>query len=480
MNNKKAIFSTLILSLLLLTACGGGGGTPSDDGGDDGGSGDGDDGSGGGDGGSANSNWSTPALLETNDAGGVKEIKVSTDPNGNAIAVWVQKNGTGQFNVMASVYNASSGWGAAEALSANEQFLVSLQDPTVAMDDSGDAIAAWDGPGGSIVVNRYISGTGWSGAEIITDISGSRNPVLAVNGSGDALACWQRDDSFVTRLYTKGSGWGAEQIITIDGVNVVSGNAQAALDDSGNAIITWIEENAAERPTLWSNRYAIGSGWGGPQRLDTNNDNQVFGFATDLAGNKNGEAVAVWTEAVEAFKNQIWASRFSGGAWSAPERIYFSGNDDTATGPNVAIDGSGNAMAAWRVISNNGDSVESSRFTVGSGWGAATSITSAADDSGQEQLSLAINESGQAIAVWHQSDRISLSSWSEYLQANRYTPGTGWAGASAVSAARTSGGLDYIDRTDVAIDPSGNAISIWSQEAGADDTTSLYASRSTP
>ena len=42
----------------------------------------------------ANAGWDVAELLETDDAGDARGPRVALDPNGNAVAVWTQSDGT--------------------------------------------------------------------------------------------------------------------------------------------------------------------------------------------------------------------------------------------------------------------------------------------------------------------------------------------------------------------------------------------------
>ena len=68
--------------------------------------------------------------------------RIAVDPSGNALAVW-QRNATNgtQTNIGVNRYTAGAGWGTAQALT-NDPAGVAWR-PHIAMDASGNAIAVW-------------------------------------------------------------------------------------------------------------------------------------------------------------------------------------------------------------------------------------------------------------------------------------------------------------------------------------------------
>jgi len=91
--------------------------------------------------------WAAPELLDTSDAGRAQYVRVAGDPNGNAIAVWSQRD-----------------------------------DPTIRDD-------LW--------YNRYVNGVGWMGAQLLeTDDTGRASSVnVRVDRQGRAVATWIQQEA---------------------------------------------------------------------------------------------------------------------------------------------------------------------------------------------------------------------------------------------------------------------------------------------
>jgi uncharacterized membrane-anchored protein len=287
----------------------------------------------------------------------------------------------------------------------------------VAIDSNGNAIAVWDQINGgwfSILANRYISGTGWGTATLIeTDnVNNAFNPRLAMDSNGNAIAVWSQSDgtryNIWSNRYVVGTGWGTRTLIETDTGSASS--PQVAIDSSDNAIAVWYQSDGT-RNNIWSNRYVVGTGWGTATLIET--DNTGSANSPQVAIDSSGNAIAVWYQS-DGTRCNIWSNRYVvGTGWGTPTLI------ETATGEadvsvQVAIDLSGNAIAVWEQFDGTRYNIWSNRYVVGTGWGTAQLIeTDNISDAYQPWV--AINSSGNAIVVWCQSDGTRYNIW-----ANRF------------------------------------------------------------
>jgi len=144
----------------------------------------------------AGTGWDNAVLIETDDAGDADRPQVVSDPSGNAIAVWRQSDGT-RYNIWSNRYRAGTGWDNAVLIEADDPG--DADRPQVVSDPSGNAIAVWqqsDGTNVTIRSNRYVQGAGW-GSAIRIDSEGSgiaERPSLAMDPSGNAVAAWIWND----------------------------------------------------------------------------------------------------------------------------------------------------------------------------------------------------------------------------------------------------------------------------------------------
>ena len=130
--------------------------------------------------------WQGAALIETDNAGSASGPQIAIDANGNALAVWRQYDGT-RYNIWVNRYTAGSGWGVAALIETDNAG--DALDPQIAIDANGNALAVWvqhDGTRENIWANRYTAGSGWGMAALIeTDNTGdATEPQIAIDANG--------------------------------------------------------------------------------------------------------------------------------------------------------------------------------------------------------------------------------------------------------------------------------------------------------
>jgi hypothetical protein len=360
--------------------------------------------------------WGSAEVIE-NDSGNAYDPQIAVDSSGNALAAWYQSDDT-RFNIWSNRYIVGSGWGTAELIETNNAG--DAQSPQVAVDTAGNAITVWqqsDGTRFNIWSNRYTAGGGWGQAELIeTDNAGdAQSPQIAVDAAGNVIAVWQQPDdtrfNIWSNRYIAGSGWSvAEEIETDTGL---ASFPQIAVDATGNAIAVWQQYDGSSW-LIYSNRYIAGSGWDFAEVISHTGTTAVWPeIAIDAAGN----ALAVWSQ-----QTANWSNRYTAGVgWGLAEKIENDHIGDprfplsNVSFPKISFDAAGNALAVWAQINPVfGDiNIWSNRFTTSSGWGSAEVIE--IDSGNAYDPQIAVYSSGNALAVWYQSDNVEFNIW-----ANRF------------------------------------------------------------
>jgi hypothetical protein len=418
-----------------------------------------------------NKAWGTAAVIEADNAGSAFNPQVAFDKNGNALAIWAQHRGPGTTtNIWSSRYTAAAGWGAPVLVELDDTGDAS--DPQIAFDASGNAVAVWSQESAAPVrrniwANRYTA-AGWGMPVLIetSDTSNAGEPKVVVDAGGNALAVWTQDDGTASRVnfnrYTAATGnWGASGFVdtsaTPDSVDV-----QIALDGGGNAIAVWAQR-VGNSSSVWSSRYAVAaSAWNAPKLLVT--DDALAATSPQIAIDAAGNAWVAWSQVVGT-RTHIVASRYSAstGLWGTAAAIE-SGAGDT-TSQKIAMDAAGNALAVWVQPEGARYDVWSSRYTAGTGWGAPALIeTDNVGTVGSPQV--AFDASGNALAVWMQSDGTRFNIWS-----SRYTAATGWGAGAAIETENASDAYS----PQLAIDASGNALAVWFQWRDSTAASDIWA-----
>jgi VCBS repeat-containing protein len=339
-----------------------------------------------------------------------------------------------------------------------DSFTYKANDGTADSNVAAVSIAVTPGPGAI-----------WATAQPVeTEDSGdAHRPQVAMDGAGNAVAVWSQWDgtryNFWANRFVSGSGWGTAQLIETDDSECADASAQVAMDGAGNAVAVW-ECFDGSYHNIWANRYEAGTDlWGTAQLIETNNMGMAFSphVAMDGAGN----AVAVW-EQYDGTRMSIWSNRYTSGTglWGTAQLIETNDVGDVSLA-EVAMDEAGNAVAVWTQFGGLVRDIWANRYEAGTGWGTAQLIETF-DLADALFPQIAMDGAGNAVAVWWQYDGTQVSIW-----ANRYLAGTGWGTAQRIET-NDAGHALY---PQVAMDSAGNAVVVWYQSDGFRD--SIWSNR---
>jgi hypothetical protein len=247
----------------------------------------------------------------------------------------------------------------------------------------------------------------------------SNGLALAGNSNGQVVAAWIRKvgprGSSAYHLWSSrfepGRGWEPAADM---GSGWVSRKFDLAIDSMGNAVAVWIEVGSwPSHDTVTASRWQPETGWSHPVRLDSDVGTRSARYPR-VTIDGAGVATAVWEQEddVPGYQRSVWAARHvPGNGWSAPRRL------GEGAFPLVAASASGRVTVTSLVPLSG---VAAWMFMVERGWDRQPtildqqigSITGCSD-----MGSLAMDESGNAIAVWHQDG---------WTIVNQYEPATGW------------------------------------------------------
>jgi hypothetical protein len=352
---------------------------------------------------------------------------------------------------------AAMTWGTAERVSSYGNA------PEVAVDPAGNAVAVWSDPGG-LFSCRYTPTDGWGEVAWIGP-GAEGNAAVVMDADSNALAVWSFSwvETDIVSRKSKASGeWDPQQTINDGGGEAF--DPQISMGADGSAVAVW-QQSDGTRYGIWSNRYTRLDGW----RTYAEPTETSTGDATNpqVAVDAQGNAIAVWVRS-SGTRLDIWSNRYTpSNGWGSAGRIETEDEGD-ARNPQVAVDAQGNTVAVWEQSEGTRLDVWSNRYTPSNGWGSAGRIETE-DEGDASSPQVAVDAKGNAIAVWEQFDGARYGIWS-----NRYTPSRGWGTAEPITPNDATDALE----PRVAVDPRGNAVSVWRQSG----TTGhgIWSNRCTP
>jgi subtilisin-like proprotein convertase family protein len=394
---------------------------------------------------------------------------VAMAENGEAMAVWIEYAGpgdTGPFRTMAAQYDVTtSEWKSPviisdPALTDNVSFGLA-PNCQIAGDGRGNYLAVWQEPtagevslgSGSIGANRYVAGSGvesgWQTPQTIeTDVSPSSswlpvvamaydpvakvsNAVVAWSFVSDPSVHWVKGqyvfpvkDLKVNRLTNFGENtWSGASFAEDLSVDINNTSLTVALAANGDFLLTFQDSNSIAstgvpgnmyiRHYQWTGDTVREAGWTGPASVIESRPEDAI--RPRLAMNQAGDAIVSWVQKTgTGGVPELWARRWTGSGWAGDaELLSDDPNNYVGSRPQVAI--SDNGEAAVLYVQLRGGTQYSDIFVrrcVGGKWQPIVGFDS--EDLGvvNSAIEIAMDDSGNIMAVWQQSDGVFNNLWS--------------------------------------------------------------------
>jgi hypothetical protein len=293
---------------------------------------------------------------------------VAMDSDGDFVVTWTSSHFGGNYEVYAQRYNSSGSANGSE-FQVNNYTTGYQEASTVAMDNNGDFVIAWDsqdqdGYLAGIFAQKYNSSGSAVGSEFQVNTFTSysqQHPIVAMDGKGDFVIAWmsvgQESDYygiFAQRYNSSGTVAGTEFK-----VNTYTPERQRetaiAMDNSGDFVI------------VWGSQYQDGNNWGlFAQRYNTSgapngSEFQVNTYTTGYQGEPSvsmdnaGDFIITWTSGIHDLDDYygIFAQRYnSTGSAVGSEFLVNSNTTSGQWSSAVAMDNNGDFVITWNSYNN--------------------------------------------------------------------------------------------------------------------------------
>jgi hypothetical protein len=268
------------------------------------------------------SGWAPPQPITTDNNVGAGNRRIAFDAAGNAMVTYVVPTvvaGHSDVRVKAVRYCAGTGtWSAARFIAADTGQSVQTA-PQLAVAPNGDALAIWTQSNGTrvqVVTNRYSAASAaWGTEQAIDSAPGgdSNDAQVGMDVNGNAWAVWTQGSQVLGRRCDAGGSWATAVVIDAD-VSQGSRHPQVAFDANGNAMAVWVVaaslvQNGPLNSLIGASFCPVGGSWGTTQVLET-----VAGQSGDpqIVLDATGHGTAIWDkmDAFPGVNTTIWATRF--------------------------------------------------------------------------------------------------------------------------------------------------------------------------
>ncbi len=385
--------------------------------------------------------WGEPKRINKY-TGQADELTIAMNNKGEAAVVWIQYSILDPNNpvpvttsLWAATYSAKKGWSVPKQLvddTLNPLF------PKVAIDENAGVIVVWEQTNAdlditNIYAKRFDGRASWGEAKLLQADSGinSNNPQIAMNKKGDAVAVWGQIHTANNYLadigfnyFTAKTGWSGGDSLPGSEEGTM---AHAGIDEFGNAMAVF---SKTYQGNVYASRFTKKQGWDVPLPLqDPNIGTDVSASNLQLAVNAGGEAFAIWKETAYSyfgdFAYSVHANRFvAGKGWQGQQMIGTEASNSTVYDqlvPQIGMDNQGNAIAVWAQEFGPDyfapTNMLAFRFTEKQGWDTGQNIQKSTVNANNNQLS--VTEKGEAFAVWIEQDLADpngyTSLWANHL-----------------------------------------------------------------
>ena len=320
--------------------------------------------------------WTHPTSISDNispDGQNTYSAQVAMSDNGDAIITWYQADGA--FNQIYKSEYRNGVWthpaSLSDNISPNNQQSNANE---VAMDDSGNTIIVWhqsNGTHNQIFKSEFRNGAWTHPANLSNNISPDSQsatlPQVAMDNLGNAVIAWNQSNGLHTQIFKseyRNNAWthpvSVINNISPDGLN--ADTTSVAMDDLGNALITWRQTDGVNS-AIFKSEYRNGI-WTHPANLADN----VF-----LAGqyvswpsvsmDNLGNALITW-EQIDGIDISIYKSEYRNGAWTQPTGLsdHISASGTNASSARSAMSDHGTAAIVWMQDDGSFDQIFMSEF----------------------------------------------------------------------------------------------------------------------
>jgi hypothetical protein len=372
----------------------------------------------------------------------VPYLQVARDTQGNKLVVWTRSFSTSTSDrVQAAFIPAGEVSAVADIISEDGQ---DAHDPQVAFGRGGDALIVWhrfDGTHQRIQAAHRPAGGSFGSPQTISDPGQDAfEPQLAFDRAGNTLAVWTRSDGANRRVQAAvrptGGSFGPAQ--TLSEAGQPASAPQVAVDPQGHAIVIWDRSDGTNHHIQVAMR-PPGGVFG---RAQTISAAEGSAFKPRVGFDSQGGAIAIWQHSNGAnVRVQATFRQPGSGRFDPPQTI--SAADISAVSPEVAIDGQGNAVAAWKSFDGTNFRIQAAVRRAGRQFELPETISEPGGIASEPQV--AIDGQGNPIVVWQR-----------FGGTNRRIQATFRAAAQTISEAGQAAGVPRL-----AVDPQGNATAIW-------------------
>ncbi|MEZ4845546.1 MAG: hypothetical protein R2877_00800 [Bdellovibrionota bacterium] len=312
---------------------------------------------------------------------------------------------------------------------------------------------------GSVTLNISCASKHWETVlqedHISLQNSEAYSPSMSMNTYGDLLVGWVQSNDYNAQVYKReffNRKW-SETPAIVDHVSFAGSESldvEVNLNDQMEATLSWGQDNTDGFRSLYiADR--VDSDWQLPSNIDDKFN--VAGISADsitaapkVKTNAVGEKVAVWAQLIGP-NVKLFKAEFLNGQWVKPtsiaDRISLDGSDVKSY--DVAINDLGEVIVVWAQSNGTNEQIFKAEKRNGV-WNIPTNLGNNISPSSTDSKSpkVTMNNAGEAYIVWHQHDSTGASAKYRVYLSETHDYGVTWNHPSGLSNGFTPSGKDSI------------------------------------
>lgn len=268
--------------------------------------------------------------------------------SGHGMALWPITRGT----LASEKYDREFGWQPIQGEIDTDGLVYNLR---IESDAQGNALAVWLLRNGEqfnvdLYAAKFTVAGGWEQPVKVADVADQRTHQitldLAMDEAGNAVVAWLTDLSVKAVGFSFSQGWEQVVMLSSEPLNTSDWrdplNLEVVIDESGNALLVWeavhYSDNRAYSKLHWT-RYMPSSGWEPSREIPNFNDEWYQGknlIYFDVAMSPNGDALMAWVPSTEGGQTIQTRDYSHSGGWSTSNgRLYFADSLGDITGMKI-------------------------------------------------------------------------------------------------------------------------------------------------
>jgi hypothetical protein len=409
--------------------------------------------------------WAADIQVNSVSTGGQWYPTVAVSPNGNFFIAW-NDHRVANFTayIYAQLINVSGNrlWASDVRVSDEPDY---FGYPDLAIDSSGNAVVVSQNLN---IVAQKISPIGdlvWKADVLVGPESGTvyqEDPVVATDVTGNAFVVWgdyrrNVEDMYIQKINAAGTKtWQTDLRVNSTGDEAFPA---VATDSNGNAVVVWASLRDGSNLNIYAQKIDSNGNKLWSKDVQINNTNS-FLFYPSVAIDSGGNAFITWEDYPDLYLQKIDSN--GNRLWANALLIASNIGDWSHTSSDLAVDGLGNIIIAWRGTVVNGFNMYAQKLNSAGvpQWGNGIQVNAVAGSADDSLPTLAIDNNNNAIVVWPdiRSDNSSAEIYAQKLSSGGSKL---WGADVRVNLVnrQTTGSWD--GTADISLDGSGNAFVVW-------------------